>query len=40
MTGIMNDPASVDPRIDQTKNPMPFDGSRMIYGGFTRILAA
>lgn len=38
MTGMMNDPASVDPRIDQTKNPMPFDGSRMIYGGFAPVL--
>ena len=23
-----------DPSIDMEKNPMPFDGARMIYGGF------
>lgn len=23
-----------DPSMDPAKNPMPFDGSRMIYGGF------
>lgn len=23
-----------DPRFDPTTNPMPFDGKRMIYGGF------
>ena len=28
-----------DPRMDPTKNPMPFDGKRMIYGGFTTILS-
>jgi uncharacterized protein YbaA (DUF1428 family) len=27
-----------DPRMDPSKNPMPFDGKRMIYGGFTRIV--
>jgi len=27
-----------DPRLDPVKNPMPFDGARMIYGGFTPIL--
>ena len=27
-----------DPRFDPTKNPMPFDGKRMIYGGFTPIV--
>ena len=26
-----------DPRMDPTKNPMPFDGTRMIYGGFEPI---
>lgn len=26
-----------DPRLDPAKNPMPFDGARMIYGGFTPI---
>ena len=23
-----------DPRLDPTANPMPFDGNRMIHGGF------
>jgi uncharacterized protein YbaA (DUF1428 family) len=27
-----------DPRIDPKENPMPFDGKRMIYGGFRTIL--
>jgi uncharacterized protein YbaA (DUF1428 family) len=27
-----------DPRMDPSKNPMPFDGKRMIYGGFKPIL--
>ena len=27
-----------DPRFDPAKNPMPFDGKRMIYGGFTPIV--
>ena len=27
-----------DPRMDPEKNPMPFDGMRMIYGGFTPIV--
>ena len=27
-----------DPRMDSAKNPMPFDGMRMIYGGFTPVL--
>ncbi len=26
-----------DPRFDPAKNPMPFDGARMIYGGFVPI---
>ena len=28
-----------DPRMDQKKNPMPFDGKRMIYGGFTPVVS-
>ena len=24
-----------DPRMDPEKNPMPFDGKRLIFGGFT-----
>ena|SRR5690606_16913929 len=27
-----------DPRMDPEKHPMPFDGKRMIYGGFTPVL--
>lgn len=27
-----------DPRMDPKKNPMPFDGMRMIYGGFSPVL--
>lgn len=30
----MMDPANPDPRMDPAKNPMPFDGKRMIWGGF------
>lgn len=29
-----------DPRMAPDRAPMPFDGKRMIYGGFARILAA
>ncbi|WP_027469676.1 DUF1428 domain-containing protein [Deefgea rivuli] len=28
-----------DPRFDPKTNPMPFDGKRMIYGGFEELLA-
>jgi len=27
-----------DPRMDPATNPMPFDGKRMIYGGFSAVL--
>jgi len=27
-----------DPRMDQAKNPMPFDGKRMIFGGFVPLV--
>ena len=27
-----------DPRMDMEKNPMPFDGSRLIYGGFEPVV--
>ena len=27
-----------DERMDQEKNPMPFDGKRMIYGGFAPVV--
>jgi uncharacterized protein YbaA (DUF1428 family) len=38
MTEMMNDPSKVDPRMDPAKNPMPFDGNRLIFGGFTPVL--
>jgi len=28
-----------DPRMHPDKNPMPFDGKRLIYGGFATILS-
>lgn len=34
----MMDPACPDPRMDPAKNPMPFDGKRMIYGGFSPVV--
>src|SRR5690606_24452372 len=34
----MMDPDNDDPRMDQEKNPMPFDGKRMIYGGFEPVV--
>jgi uncharacterized protein YbaA (DUF1428 family) len=27
-----------DPRMDPEQNPMPFDGKRMIYGGFAPVV--
>lgn len=27
-----------DPRMDMESNPMPFDGKRMIYGGFVPVV--
>ncbi|KRG68202.1 DUF1428 domain-containing protein [Pseudoxanthomonas dokdonensis] len=27
-----------DPRMDPATNPMPFDGKRMIYGGFVPVM--
>jgi uncharacterized protein YbaA (DUF1428 family) len=29
-----------DPRLRPDRNPMPFDGMRMIFGGFTAVLEA
>jgi uncharacterized protein YbaA (DUF1428 family) len=29
-----------DPRLQPDKNPMPFDGKRLIYGGFEMIVEA
>ena len=33
----MTDPENSDPRMDREKNPVPFDGNRMIFGGFTPV---
>jgi len=38
MMGWMNDPEKTDPRMDPKKNPMPFDGKRLIFGGFAPIV--
>ena len=38
MTEMMNDPSKCDPRMDPAKNPMPFDGKRLIIGGFTPVV--
>lgn len=35
---MMMDPNNTDPRLDPAKNPMPFDGKRMIYGGFAPVV--
>ena len=34
----MMDPSNTDPRMDPEKNPMPFDGARMIFGGFSTLV--
>lgn len=34
----MMDPENPDPRMDPAKNPVPFDGKRMIFGGFQPIV--
>ena len=34
----MNNPEKADPRMDPDKNPMPFDGKRLIYGGFAPLV--
>lgn len=37
MATIMS-PENTDPRMDPAKNPIPFDGKRMIYGGFAPVV--
>lgn len=32
------DKAMADPRLQPDQNPMPFDGQRLIYGGFETII--
>ena len=34
----MAEASNSDDRIDMSKNPMPFDGARMIYGGFSPVV--
>ncbi len=34
----MMSPDFKDPRMDMEKNPMPFDGKRMIFGGFSPVV--
>jgi uncharacterized protein YbaA (DUF1428 family) len=38
MTDWMNNPEKADPRMDPKKNPMAFDGKRLIFGGFAPIV--
>jgi uncharacterized protein YbaA (DUF1428 family) len=34
----MEDLMKTDPRMDPARNPMPFDGKRLIYGGFEPVV--
>jgi len=36
--GNMDELMKTDPRMDPEKNPMPFDGMRLIYGGFSPVV--
>jgi len=38
MTEMMADPTKADPRMDPARNPMPFDGKRLIFGGFVPVV--
>lgn len=38
MSKWMEDPSKADPRMDPANNPMPFDGKRMIFGGFVPVV--
>ena len=38
MQDWMKNPEKADPRMDPTKNPMPFDGKRLIFGGFAPVV--
>jgi uncharacterized protein YbaA (DUF1428 family) len=35
---VMMSPDFKDPRMDPVNNPMPFDGKRMIWGGFAPVV--
>lgn len=34
----MEHPEKADPRMDPSRNPMPFDGKRLVFGGFAPIV--
>ena len=36
--GRMEEMMKTDPRMNPEKNPMPFDGKRMIFGGFSPVV--
>ena len=36
--GRMEELMKTDERMSQEKNPMPFDGKRLIYGGFSPVV--
>jgi uncharacterized protein YbaA (DUF1428 family) len=36
----VRDEVMADPRLQPDKNPMPFDGKRLIYGGFEMLVEA
>ena len=36
---VMMSPDFKDPRMDPVANPMPFDGKRMIFGGFVPVVS-
>jgi uncharacterized protein YbaA (DUF1428 family) len=36
--GKMEELMKTDPRMNPEKNPMPFDGKRMIFGGFSPVV--
>lgn len=38
LTEMMENPDKADPRMDPERNPMPFDGKRMIFGGFEPVV--
>jgi len=38
MESMMSSGREADPRTDPAKNPMPFDGRRMIFGGFVPLV--
>jgi uncharacterized protein YbaA (DUF1428 family) len=38
MTEMMKDPSKADDRFNPEKNPMPFHGKRLIFGGFAPVV--